>query len=125
VRHARTQFAARLHRSAALALLLYEAMFLNVLVPGHTRGAITLSGGAVASCCASHQSRSSQHVPTQKDRENCAVCNFAARMSTPPVISWTMPKLGLVQLLPFPPPSVATSIDRRLPYLSRGPPSLA
>jgi len=114
-----------LRQSTVLALLLYEAMFLNVLVPIHTRGAITLDGKSVRSCCAAHESqKSSQRTPTQKDRENCAICNFAARLSTPPVICWTPPKLGLIQLLPFPPPVVATSTTPHLPYLSRGPPAM-
>jgi hypothetical protein len=109
-----------------LAVLLYEAFFLNVLFPGHTRGAITLNGRETPACCAAHETKQSQkQAPTEKDKQNCAVCNFAARMSVPPAICVVMPELGLLQLLPIPPPVVAISADRSLPYLSRGPPSLA
>jgi hypothetical protein len=122
----RSNFIGSVRYSVALAVLLYEALFLNVLVPIHTRGAITLSGREGASCCASHETqKSSKRTPTDKDRQNCAVCNFAARMSTPPVVSCVMPELGLVQLLPVPPPVTADSIAVRLPYFGRAPPAFA
>jgi hypothetical protein len=126
LRHAPTSFISRLRRAGALALLLYEALFLNVLVPVHTRGAITLNASSGSSCCASHETRSTpKQAPSEKDRQNCAVCNFAARMSTPPVICHQLPELGLAQVLPLPTPDVAVSLERALPYLSRGPPSAA
>ncbi|HTL28679.1 MAG TPA: DUF2946 family protein [Tepidisphaeraceae bacterium] len=127
---AHNSFSKRIRRASVMALLLYEAFFLNILVPVHTRGSITLESGPKAlseSCCAGHSSaqKTPGKEPSSRDRQNCAVCNFAARMSAPPVVCLKLPELHLVQLLPFPPPASTVSVRSALPYLSRGPPAIA
>lgn len=67
---------------------------LVVFLPGHVRGQITMGprdagGDRVESCCApppppSCCGKSSGGQPTQKDRDNCAVCFFAAGLITTP-----------------------------------------
>lgn len=116
-------------RWTGLFLLVFQSLFLNVIVPGHARGMITMDGrgGCPACCCraASTGDRSHRQAPTPADRANCAICNFAARITwaAPPNLS--LPELGLVQLLPLPPPAVAVSLQIVPTYLGRAPPAVA
>ena len=118
-------------RSFALALLLYQAFFLNVVLPGHTRGLITLDHGgssdACAACCASKSAKKSE-VPTSpspRDQANCAICHFAMRVTPAPAISLDLPKLGLLAVLPFPAPHTVESRAVVHTYLGRAPPDRA
>ncbi len=91
----------------AIFLTLHLAWLFNVYVPGHVRGMITFvsgsgSAGGAASCC-SAPAVSSQtgkaKSPTSKDRAECAVCHFAARIvPTIPFVIQISParKLGLL-----------------------------
>lgn len=113
-------------RAGILFLLVYQAIFLNVVLPGHTRGAITLSGKAESSmgcdCCQDKQ-HGDRGTPTPKDRQNCALCHLAARITPPPVVTMTLPELGPLEILPFPPPMVIEASEHRLTYHGRAPPS--
>lgn len=123
-------------RTGTVLLLLYQAFFLNVVVPGHTRGAITLTGRTgtgrledfgCGCCCASNPSRSTQspaskQYPTPKDRENCAICNLAAHYTPPPVFDFALGGLGLLKLLPLPPPAVIPLRISIPTYYACGPP---
>lgn len=116
-------------RSLATLLLAYQAFFLNVLLPGHTRGAITLdSRHAARSCCCCEPggdaaAAKEKGVPTQRDREHCAVCDFAAHLTPPDTFVVRLDPFGLVDRLPPPPPAVAAAIDRIGTYLATGPPA--
>lgn len=120
-------------RWGLLLLLLQQAIFFNVIIPGHTRGAITLdgnhSGQSIRACCceepeaAESSSNQKKHAPSQRDRQNCAICNFAARVTPPPAISLTLPELGLLSLLPLPPPATVVAADFTPTYYGRGPPA--
>ncbi len=109
-------------------LLVYQAVFLNVLVPGHTRGAITLDGKHTAPCCccsSAGEPRPGGKAPTgpsDRDREHCAVCQFAAALTSVPPVRFTLPELGLLDVLPAPLPSVVCSLDRIATYDACGPP---
>lgn len=114
-------------RPFVAALLLYQALFLNVLVPGHTRGQITTSSdSSCSSCCASETSDSKRNdgKPTERDKINCAVCYFVARMTPVAFVSLTLPELGLLRLLPTPPPAAVESDEFVPTYLGRGPPAV-
>lgn len=123
-------------------------LFLNVVVPAHTRGRITLPGtgkptadaGATASptcavassgddCC--HATRPPTPAPeekggkqpTQQDRRNCAVCFVAAHFTPPPVVDLSPPPLGLAGRLP-PAPVAARPYVASVPtYFACGPPA--
>jgi hypothetical protein len=79
--------------------LAYQTFFLNVVVPGHTRGAITLTGQAsmqrLKGCCCDSKPGDSKDAPTPKDRQNCAICNLAAHYTLPPVVDFRLSELGL------------------------------
>lgn len=97
-------------RALRIAILLFQASWLNVVVPGHTRGCVALpgescpacgqrAGDAGSSCCdmpdgqpaASHSHPTPRHDPAR----HCAICYFAARLSLPVVFDFTHPPLGL------------------------------
>ncbi|HEY0007837.1 MAG TPA: hypothetical protein VGB55_03850 [Tepidisphaeraceae bacterium] len=106
----------------------FMAVFLNVVVPGHTRGAIAVTNlqsaermQAPANCGASQHDQS----PTPQDQENCAVCFIAARYAAAPVSLTLPPKPALVSLLPLPPPEAAVTVALTLTYFACGPPDLA
>lgn len=76
-------------RATALFLVLFQALFLNVFVPVHTRGAITLGGagrvevsaaGEKGGCCAARSGHEPgrRQAPTPQDRKCCAVCYLAS-----------------------------------------------
>lgn len=92
----------KMRRVVTWSLLVFQALFVNVFLPAHTRGAITLKAGgqgmslssrcespgntgapraAPASCCAPmgrdpHPQKPAQ--PTPSDRACCAVCYIAS-----------------------------------------------
>src|SRR4051794_13144805 len=79
-------------RALRILLILTQALWLNVMLPGHTRGSITLSGSKHSSCCASknNDSGSKDRAPSQRDREHCAICYFAAGLVSPPVVDFRL-----------------------------------
>ena len=115
-------------------LLVFQAVFLNVIVPGHTRGQITLSGthcqddGGCPMCRRARgevPAAKSPVAPSQRDREQCAVCQFVAGLTTAPVVRLTLPEMGLLDLLPVPPPAAVASLQLVPTYLACGPPDSA
>lgn len=113
----------------------FQALWLNVVVPGHTRGAVTLPGvagaacetttGAGRSCCGGAGERETRKSPTPEQRARCAVCVFAARVTPPPVIDLVPPLLELVRARPVEAPRAIESAELRLAYHGRAPPAAA
>jgi hypothetical protein len=109
-------------------LLAYQFIFLNVILPAHTRGAVTLDGRHTAClmccCCGGGKpaDNSSAPVPSQRDRDNCALCNFAARLTfvVPPNLRLTDFQL-LEVLPPAPAPAIVVCPPARI-HCCRGPP---
>jgi len=123
-------------RLGVLALLVYEFIFFAIIVPGHSRGSITLDGkqhGALLSCCCccccdsspADSGAGSKKRPTPEDRKNCAICNLAARVMHTPIFCVVLPKMGLLDIAPPPAPDAFISLELIQTYLSRGPPALA
>jgi hypothetical protein len=121
----------RSHRLGPWLLLAYQFVFLNVVLPGHTRGAITLDGKHTACpmccCCDSggggtDPGTGKQPAPSQHDRDNCALCNFAARLTfvVPPNLRLT--EFHLLEILPpAPSPAIVVCPPTRIDSC-RGPP---
>lgn len=72
-----------------------QFLWLNVILPGHTRGAYTVPDGArqsVSTCCESHDEPSDSQdgkIPSDSDRQRCAMCFMIAGLTVaPPVIFW-------------------------------------
>jgi hypothetical protein len=116
-------------RIGRIALLIFQALWLNVILPGHTRGIITLPGAACpdlgSSCCARSKA-TQQNGPAKPNRRPgaCAVCFFAARLATPDVVDLTPPPLGLVAVLDVPAVQSMPRAAMPLAFDSRGPPAV-
>jgi hypothetical protein len=118
-------------RALRILFVAFQAVWLNVIVPGHTRGIVTLGGGpscesggmAAHSCCPAKRDGPHPGSPTPAQQGWCAVCAFAARVTTPPTIDLRPPALELLCVAPVPAPAVAESARPRLAYDGRAPPS--
>jgi len=95
-----------IRRVGIIALAVFELVWLNVIIPGHTRGSVTMpccsceaqtqpqtQNGPAASCPLCAAKKTEHHEPTPSDREHCALCFFAAHLSTPPALDLSAPKL--------------------------------
>ena len=127
-------------RALRWSFILLQVLWLNVVLPGHTRGVITLPGtdcaddrgvasvaqqqsDAHACCHGAAKSTRNDRTPTPRQRGACAVCFFAAHMAPPaPVVCGLLP-LGLLEQIALPAQPAAVSIDRPLICLERGPPA--
>jgi hypothetical protein len=107
-------------------LLIYLTLFLNVLLPGHTRGAITTDGKhSPASCCCCGDPQPAQPnsgVPSQRDKDHCAICQFAAGLISVPVVWLKLDELGLLEIRPVATTAPVISLDRISTYFACGPP---
>jgi len=114
-------------RIFSTSLAAYLLVWLNVVLPGHKRGIVTLPGASADSCCRDTSTSASakrNHPPTSKDRANCALCFFAARVTPPPVAGFDIAPPSLVHLLPIPAPEVVQLIPHPRAYHGRAPPAL-
>jgi hypothetical protein len=110
-------------------LLAYQCLFLNVVLPGHTRGAITLSGkSSVCSlgdlgCPFCGHSNDPKKSPTRQDQSDCAICHLALRITFELPVDLRLTDLGLLYL--------TSPLAARTPFLAtivslppcRGPPA--
>jgi hypothetical protein len=92
------------HRCFTFALVVFEAFFLNVVIPGHQRGIVQLPGthsepiATCPFCCdgeSPSHSRSKSGVPGGP-AGTCAICSFAAHLILPPVVDFSLPPLKLL-----------------------------
>jgi hypothetical protein len=124
-------------RALRIAILVFEALWLNVVVPGHTRGSVALPGERCPSCerCAAdpispccdmpegQPVASHPHsVPHRDPARHCAICYFAARLSLPVVFDFTHPPLGLLGAAAPQPAGHIVSIPFVATYDGRAPP---
>ena len=121
-------------RGFRAALLAFQFLWLNIILPGHQRGVVTMPGAECPACeapaeqteracCARHT-----HVPhpVPSDRsERCAICFFAARVSQAVAFDFTHPPLQFVGMHELPPAAVSHSPQFASTYLGRAPPSIA
>jgi hypothetical protein len=92
-------------RVLRIAILLFEALWLNVIVPGHRRGVVALPGERCSTCatqvvvakaCCANKAHPAKAPDGRDPAEHCAICYFAARLSAPVVIDFTLPPLALI-----------------------------
>jgi hypothetical protein len=111
-----------MRRAGVIALLIFEAVWLNAFLPGHTRGVITV---AQTSCCAQKDTpQKPQKQPLDQSAKCCAVCFFAARLTVTAAAIIELPPAALVDELPLPAPAAVASTARIGVFDSRGPPAV-
>ncbi|HSV12932.1 MAG TPA: hypothetical protein VLI90_01635 [Tepidisphaeraceae bacterium] len=123
-------------RPGHLALLIFQAIWLNVILPGHTRGVVTTPGTECSACesssapqrtttcCGSSSDSKRQQTPNRR-AQHCAICAFAARLTLPPVIDLTPAPLGFLERLALAPPARVESVRSLPTYDGRAPPAFA
>src|SRR3954471_16463047 len=115
-----------MRRTFTIILLLVEAMFFNVVIPGHARGMIELPGSAPGpACCAAKHGKPNQTPCDSKRAAHCAVCAFAARMTVPPVVDFVLPPSGFVETVTTRAIAPIDVTSYPLPYFGRAPPLAA
>jgi hypothetical protein len=116
-------------RALRIALLLYLFLWFGIIVPGHRRGVVTLEGkpddkqAACDCCCDCHPSQAPASSKTPPKPTHCAICDFAAHLSLPPVFDFSLAPLGMLTRLPTPPAEDRFARVVVTPYDDRGPPS--
>jgi hypothetical protein len=124
-------------RTLKITFLLFQALWLNVIVPGHRRGQIALPGESCAACEEAEESsadccpmedqsrRPDSPRPKGDPAKHCLICYFAARVTPPLVIDLTPPPLRFAHLIPVPAAETRTSIIASATYDGRAPPAVS
>lgn len=120
-------------RPGIFALLLFQALWLNVILPGHTRGVITVPGfesapassaaAAAHGCCSTRSAPADDPQPGDGRAGSCAICYFAARLTLPPVIDLVPAPLALLEIREIPHINSLLSPGLDPTYLGRAPPN--
>jgi hypothetical protein len=120
-----------MRRAGVIALLLFQATFLNIVMPGHLRGVVTLTGRSSSErigdlvcggCCAKKASKTPAKQPTRQERADCAICSIAAHLMTPPVVDLALTDHGPAFLNPESAPQRVESATYVHTYDACGPP---
>jgi hypothetical protein len=125
-----------LGRITNVLLIIFQALLLNVVVPGHTRGMVTVAGTARSDlslrdlaggtrCCPTHKGghQDQKKQTTPEERSNCAFCFVAARFTPPPIIDLT-PPLRLAGWVAPPVPAARPAMPFIPFYDGRAPPTV-
>jgi hypothetical protein len=118
-------------RTFRIALLVFQALWLNVIVPGHRRGMVSLPGEAPLPChaVAAKPCCGSSH-PASHDKPDhagdpalhCGICYFAARVTPTPPIHLAPEPLRLLEVLRPEPTPARTTVAFIPSYDGRAPP---
>jgi hypothetical protein len=128
----RSKMLAVRRRWLTISVILFQAAWLNVIVPGHTRGAVQLPGATARCCCCDGGGTSDGGAPKrgtpvtpQQRTSNCAICFFCAHLSLPPAFVIDLSPLNmLLNLLQDRHADLCPRIVL-VPFDSCGPPVLA
>jgi hypothetical protein len=112
-------------RPLHIFLLFFEFVFLNVVIPAHTRGSITIDCPECRTVAVCPYCKSAPHSqPTPEQQQHCAICNFAMHLMLPPVIDYRPAALRLAELLPVAQPVTFKIFAIPTPYHGRAPPAV-
>jgi hypothetical protein len=91
------------HNTARWLVLVWFTLWMGVIMPGHTRGAVRLPGAGEATacescccataCCETDRGDGNSETPADPAR-CCAVCYINATLNTPPPLTLYTPYLG-------------------------------
>ena len=121
-------------RGFRLALVAFQFLWLNIIVPGHQRGIVSLPGTQCEACetpaapparaCCAHHPKTPPAVPLDK-ANHCAICFFAARLSPAIAVDFTHPPLRMIARLDAPLAPLIHSPEFAFTYHGRAPPTAA
>lgn len=122
-------------RGLRVAILLLQAVWFNAIVPGHQRGMVALPGETCAACqpdtdaCCPEMAAPKppqRKAPASGDpASHCAICHFAAALSTPPAIEFSPPPLTFLQSIEPAVVERAAAVLFTTPYDGRAPPAVS
>jgi len=115
-------------RVCRLILSIYVFLWFNVVVPGHTRGMVTLGGKSAsccAPCCAERLAKQISDKPTPQQQRECAICFVAAIYLPPPVLDIDLQPAERVATNNVSAQAQLLSLDFPTPFWPVGPPSAA
>jgi DUF2946 family protein len=118
-------------RSKSLRIFLagFMLIWFGVIIPGHTRGQISVPGSNCGcDCCAcnsaaTHATEAPNSQPNKSS--HCAICDFAAHITLPPPMDLTLAPLGLAYRIDRPAPRLAPVVRIQLVRHDRAPPFAA
>lgn len=120
-------------RILRLTVLALQAVWFNVIVPGHRRGVVALPGETcpachadAEACCPDMADPPPAHPkapPAGDPASHCAICHFAAALSVPPAIDFAPPALELLDRIEPAVVERAAAVTFHVPYDGRAPPS--
>ena len=115
-----------MRRAFTVILLLIEALFFNVVIPGHARGMIQLpaSGNCPVYARRSINAVETKRPATMSASAHCAICAFAAAMFVPPPVDFAPPPTRLVATLTVANLQTVITPSFPLAYFGRAPPDL-
>lgn len=122
-------------RFARVVVLAFQALWLNVILPGHQRGIVALPGSACESCRLAESApcqHGSTNAPSDSNKSgpgdpasHCAICHFAAMLSLPPVVDLSPPVHRFLELRPIPIAEHLVCLSFPATYDGRAPPMLS
>ena len=118
-------------RGLRILFLVYVSVWFGAIVPGHTRGIVTMPGGGgdTAASVSSDSGCCATHVPSDENKPPakpaCAVCYFAAALMVAPPPTFDFAQLGLVGSLAPPVIDRLVFQPTHRPYHGRAPPEVA
>jgi len=121
-------------RSLRAVLAFYIFAWVNIVVPWHTRGIVSLPGTDSAkrqapqiarkTCCGTVPPADSRSDPLPKRSKNCAVCHIAATYCPAVYVDASMAFARLMEGSPQPECRAAPSLEPLSPFWPTGPPRL-
>jgi hypothetical protein len=115
-------------------MLIFQFVWFNMIVPGHRRGIVQLPGARAACCCEQESvtcahcqgtGSDKQKTPAKRDpAANCAICSFAARVSSPPAIDFIPPPTRLAARVDLPLSPLIPHLEFKPTYDACAPPTV-
>jgi len=103
-------------------VIFFQFVWLNIVLPVHTRGIVTIGESCDSRSCCAHKDGKSHHTPTREDQKHCAICAFAAALSIPPAMDATLDLIGRGRIADFGQPDVVHVVQIALTLHERAPP---
>jgi hypothetical protein len=120
-------------RPGHLLFIAFQAIWLNIVIPGHTRGSMPMPGADCedSTCQVSHSFAASpccdhsKTPATPAKNRGCAICNFAAQLATPLPFDLSLPPLALLHRIGDLRAHALVARSVLIPFFSCGPPACA